>query len=131
MDSVQGREVRTTTWNRLYTQSLFHPIKSLTLAFWVWKALLGLVIIGSPGPGYDTSTTLAEGAELTADFGQLGYPSTLLKFVRWDSIYLVRIAERGYLFEQEWAFGYGYTRLLSLLASGTTHLFFQLLFAAL
>ncbi|KAH2444774.1 ER membrane glycoprotein subunit of the GPI transamidase complex-like protein [Aspergillus fumigatus] len=40
-----------------------------------------------------------------------------IRFVRWDSIYFVHAAEHGYVFEQEWAFGYGYTRLLALLAS--------------
>ncbi|KAL2001008.1 hypothetical protein VTN02DRAFT_2353 [Thermoascus thermophilus] len=117
MHSVRGRDVQTTAWKRWSSQPLAHPIQSLTLAFGVWKALLALVIVGCPGPGYDTSTTLAGGAELAADFGQLGDSSALRKFVRWDSIYFVRIADRGYLFEQEWAFGYGYTRLLSLLSS--------------
>ncbi|CRG84749.1 phosphatidylinositol glycan, class V [Talaromyces islandicus] len=76
-----------------------HPIRSLAVLFVVWKALLFLVVAYCPGPGYDTSTTLLTETDESA---------RILKFVRWDAIYFVRTAERGYLFEQEWAFSYGY-----------------------
>ncbi|KAB8213763.1 GPI mannosyltransferase 2 [Aspergillus novoparasiticus] len=99
-----------------------NPIRSLSLAFWLWKALLFLVIIGCPGPGYDTSTGLlpyqesaASGAKLEAiRHAPFSFP---LKLVRWDSIYFVHIVRDHYVFEQEWAFGYGYTRILSFLTS--------------
>jgi hypothetical protein len=84
-----------------------HPIRSLTALFVVWKALLFLIVANCPGPGYDTSTTLLAEADESA---------RILKFVRWDAIYFVRAAERGYLFEQEWAFSYG--RVLRVFTSG-------------
>ncbi|GAD94438.1 DUF409 domain protein [Paecilomyces variotii No. 5] len=108
-------------WEHAYKQALVHPVKSLTAIFWTWKLLLFLVITLSPGPGYDTCTTLLPRNSDTSDpagnFGYAGLPAILLRFVRWDSIYFLRVAERGYLFEQEWAWGYGYTKLLSSLTS--------------
>lgn len=101
---------------------LSHPIRSLTIAFGLWKALIFLIVIGCPGPGYDTSTSLlpylssGAGDVISRDVKHAPILA-LLKFTRWDSIYFVHIAERGYVFEQEWAFGYGYTRVLAFLAS--------------
>ena len=90
---------------------LDNPIRSLTVAFWLWKVLLYSVVTLCPGLGYDTSTSLL----------LYGDPATQslsgpLKFARWDSIYFVDIAEKGYTFEQQWAFGY--PKLLSLFVSG-------------
>lgn len=114
------------TWERAYNQALLHPVRSLTIIFWTWKLLLFLTVVLSPGPGYDTCSTLMPSGnpdtDLASDFGHLGLPPVLLRFVRWDSIYFLQIAERGYLFEQEWAFGYGYT--LSIFTSGTLLLAF-------
>ena len=69
-----------------------------------WRALILLTATLSPGPGYDTSTDLV-----------LPGQPLLNKLVRWDAIYFTQIARRGYLFEQEWAFSWGFTRLLSFL----------------
>lgn len=91
---------------------LDNPVRSLTLAFWLWKALLFLAIVACPGPGYDTSTTLIPYEDLTPGEA-LPLP---LRFARWDSIYFLHAAEHGYVFEQEWAFGY--PRLLGLFISG-------------
>lgn len=88
------------------------PARTLTLWFWSWKLLLLLIVLASPGPGYDTSTTIL------APISGSRLPSILLKLVRWDSIYYVNIAQRGYLYEQEWAFGYG--QVLSILSRGGT-----------
>lgn len=94
---------------------LDNPIRSLTLAFWAWKVLLYIVITTCPGLGYDTSTSLLS----YDDSAVVGKPEPLsgpLKFARWDSIYFLDIAEKGYIFEQEWAFGY--PKLLSIFVSG-------------
>lgn len=120
-----------TQWRQRICGSInTYPISSLTACFVIWKLILVLVIITSPGPGYDTSTTLltspvpksGEIRETPASpFKSPLLRLSLLKFIRWDAIYFIRIAERGYLFEQEWAFGWGYTRLLSTLSSGGFH----------
>lgn len=89
------------------------PIRSLTVAFLLWKALVLGIVIACPGLGYDTSTTLIPYEY--ADFAtSLPWP---LKFTRWDSIYFLHSAEHGYVFEQEWAFSY--PRVLGLFVSGT------------
>lgn len=107
------------------TPLVHHPIKTLTLLFWAWKAILFLAIANCPGPGYDTSATLLsanaeDSLSSAAALNGSGSPiaAIVLKFVRWDSIYFVRVAQRGYVFEQEWASAYGYTRGLALLTSG-------------
>lgn len=38
--------------------------------------------------------------------------------MRWDAIYYVQIAHRGIVFEQEWAFGRGFTKVLAFFARG-------------
>ncbi|OTA62192.1 glycosyltransferase family 76 protein [Hypoxylon sp. EC38] len=82
-----------------------NPIRSLLGAFFAWKALLLVIVIGSGvGPAYDTSSTLlspeiASSNESTFDVAT--------KLTRWDSIYFIQVSRRGYLFEQEWAFGVG------------------------
>ncbi|KAI9891228.1 MAG: hypothetical protein M1814_002918 [Vezdaea aestivalis] len=90
--------------------SLRRPLRSLLLIFFVWKLVLLLIALCSPGPGYDTSTRI--------DFGW-AEPHTLKerlveKLTRWDALYFVRLAERGYVFEQEWAFGFGFSRSLGI-----------------
>ncbi|QSS49377.1 hypothetical protein I7I53_09705 [Histoplasma capsulatum var. duboisii H88] len=116
-------------WQWICGTLLDHPLSSLSVLFVFWKLLLLLAVVASPGPGYDTSTTLlpstasasATDSSLlgvgTVIGGGSGWSSSLLKLVRWDAIYFVSIAQRGYIFEQEWAFGYGYTKLLSFLSS--------------
>ena len=100
-----------------------HPIRFLILCFLAWKTLLLLVASASPGPGYDTSASLlgpAPGSvekparELPAPLGYLAE-----KLTRWDAIYYVKVANRGYLFEQEWAFGWGFTRTIAFCTAGT------------
>lgn len=78
--------------------------------------MLLLVALSSPGNGYDTSTTVL--------FTPYNEQSSLLqhalqKLVRWDAVYFTQMAHRGTRFEQEWAFGWGFVRLLNLSGRGT------------
>ncbi len=83
-----------------------------------------LVVIASPGNGYDTSTTLLLDSHAPKGIlTQLEPPPRTFhewfasKIVRWDAIYSVSIAKRGYIYEQEWFFGWGFTKLVSFIAS--------------
>jgi hypothetical protein len=96
------------------------PIQSLVCLFTAWKALLLLVALSSPGIGYDTSTALNQPY---VDGYRSGTVAAILdlvsvKLTRWDAIYFSKIASRGYLFEQEWAFAFGWTGLISFFSSG-------------
>jgi phosphatidylinositol glycan class V len=97
---------------------LASPRKTLLALFILWKSILLLIAVCSPGPGYDTSTTLAfEGAANdNAVVSLLTHLCT--KLTRWDAIYFTKVARRGYLFEQEWAFGWGFTKWINFFASG-------------
>lgn len=100
------------------TQILNRPKLSLILCFTLWKALLFTITLASPGPGYDSSATLLKPSP-THDFKDpTKIWSLLSKFVRWDAIYYIQIAHRGIVFEQEWAFGWGFTKLLAFFARG-------------
>ena len=112
---------RSASLNPVGLFSFRRPVRSLTIAFWIWKAIIFLAVVACPGPGYDTSTTLlpnqATGTlDVTSRIKHADSLSLPLRFVRWDSIYYVDVAENGYVFEQEWAFGYGYTKVLRLLS---------------
>ena len=104
---------------QIWTRPSASPIQSLVASFVAWKLLLLLVAVCSPGPGYDTSTSLLSSHGTDRN---LALPSALHylvgKLVRWDAIYIVTVADRGYLFEQEWAFGWGLTPLIALFAAG-------------
>ena len=101
--------------------SIRHPYRSLFSVFLLWKASLLLLAILTPGPGYDTSTTLFPWHKNTNQTEKI-IPSTLrrisIKLTRWDSIYFTEAARRGHLLEQEWAFSYAFSRFINLLASG-------------
>ncbi|PYI06831.1 GPI mannosyltransferase 2 [Aspergillus sclerotiicarbonarius CBS 121057] len=101
-----------------------HPYRSLISVFVLWKAFLLLLAILTPGPGYDTSTTLAQWHRDTRDIKGL-IPTILrqisTKLTRWDAIYFTEAARRGHVFEQEWAFSYAFSKLINLLAAGSEH----------
>lgn len=91
-----------------------HPVRSLAGAFAAWKALLLAIAVGSGvGPAYDTSTTLVSPLSLSPNESVFDLST---KLTRWDAIYFVQAARRGYLFEQEWAFGGGLPVVISSLA---------------
>jgi phosphatidylinositol glycan class V len=102
--------------------SLDRPYRSLLAVFVFWKTLLLLLAVFSPGPGYDTSTTLRLDRNATNAVGDGPFTASLrlvsTKLTRWDAIYFTEVASRDYIFEQEWAFGYGFTKLINFFANG-------------
>lgn len=98
---------------------LQHPVRSLIGAFAAWKTLLLAIAIGSGvGPAYDTSTTLVSPLVLSPKESAWDLAT---KLTRWDAIYYVQSARRGYLFEQEWAFGSGLPTVIAFFARGMLH----------
>ena len=96
-----------------------HPIVSLSTIFVVWKSIIILTALASPGVGYDTCAGLLSfDMNATTHFsdtpGQA--QSQWLKFVRWDAIYFTQMAEHGHVYEQEWAFGIGLSSAISWIA---------------
>ncbi|KAH7342948.1 GPI mannosyltransferase 2 [Rhexocercosporidium sp. MPI-PUGE-AT-0058] len=94
------------------------PVRSLLTLFVGWKALLLLVAVCSPGLGYDTSASLFYGGPDHGSQLPLALRYIVGKLTRWDAIYFVKTSRRGYLFEQEWAFGWGFTRVIALCVGG-------------
>lgn len=94
------------------------PRFALTRAFVAWKSLLLLVAAagGSLGPPYDTSTTLIQPHAASFRESPLDLATRL---TRWDAIYFVQSARRGYVYEQEWAFGLGLPTIISRIVQGT------------
>jgi phosphatidylinositol glycan class V len=101
--------------------AVFDPLTAsqdyrLTSIFVAWKSFLTLLTAICPGPGYDTSGLILFGgnehrhtAFLSSSYGD----RIALKLLRWDSLYFVMTAKRGYLYEQEWAFSWAYSKFLS------------------
>ena len=87
----------------LLNKSVDSPQTSLCILFVLYKSLLNIIAACSPSNGNDSSTLLA------------GYPDggPISKLVKWDGIWFTNLAQRGYKFEQDYAFGYGYTNLIS------------------
>lgn len=105
-----------------HTVSRKRCIQLLTLYFLAYKSCLLFLALLSPGPGYDTSTSLLESpppmqslfVDPSSDF-----KNRVLKLVRWDAIYYTSLAARGHVFEQEWAFGIGLSGVISRLRAGS------------
>lgn len=96
-----------------------NPYATLTVIFVGWKVLLLAIAVGSQvAPTYDTSSSLL----LTPDQQLHLHPirTFLTRLTSWDAIYFVKAAQRGYLFEQEWAFGSALPRCVSLLLRGNS-----------
>lgn len=92
-------------------------IKLLVVIFAAWKILLLALAAFCPGPGYDTSSLIlvVPGPSRHDTFTSLSRSDRLnLNLFRWDALYTVKAAERGKVHEQEWAFSWAYSRVLSL-----------------
>ncbi|KAH8722250.1 GPI mannosyltransferase 2 [Ilyonectria robusta] len=81
------------------------PFLSLTAAFAAWKAFLLAIALGAAGASdYDTSTSVffdvLYGSEAPV-------PTVAARLTRWDALYFMSSAHRGYVYEQEWAFAMG------------------------
>ena len=100
---------------------LDHPKLYLVLNFIAWKLVLLCIALTSPGPGYDTSTELLRPFPdlAQANSGTRSEPALRLRsLVRWDAVYYTQVARRGYLWEQEWAFGWGFTNFIAVISKG-------------
>ncbi|KAI1410669.1 glycosyltransferase family 76 protein [Hypoxylon sp. FL1857] len=90
------------------------PIRSLVGVFVTWKIVLLLITIGTgEGSAYDTSTTLLSPEIASSNESAFDVAT---KLTRWDSLYFIQASRRGYLFEQEWAFGAGLPTVISFLS---------------
>lgn len=84
----------------------FHKqqLKRVILVFLCWKVVVFSLLALCPGPGYDTSGLILlkeeDGIYLKASFSD----QIALKLLRWDALYFAKAAQRGYFYEQEWAF---------------------------
>jgi phosphatidylinositol glycan class V len=98
----------------------------LLCLFCAWKALLLAVVLAGPGDsdgGYDSSTQLhlggagSSGATHLAPLAPLA-ERLLRRLTRWDAVYFTQTAARGYVREQEWAFGWGFAAALRYASRG-------------
>lgn len=89
--------------------------RQLVAIFCAWKVLLLSIAVFVPGPGYDTSgLILLDGSpQRHASHAASSWGSRLgLNLLRWDALYFSTAAQRGIVYEQEWAFSPAYSRLL-------------------
>lgn len=104
-----------------WVRPLDHPKGFLVLSFIAWKLILLCIALTTPGPGYDTSTVLLHPyinlAQAKSGF-EWEPASRLRSLVRWDAIFYTQLARHGYLWEQEWAFGWGFTSLVAVTSRG-------------
>ncbi|EJT80331.1 GPI mannosyltransferase 2 [Gaeumannomyces tritici R3-111a-1] len=94
------------------------PTSTVIRLFAAWKGTLLLIALGSAivGPAYDTSGGLLladRGGDILDNHSTTAVSAVLTRLVSWDAIYFVESADRGYVFEQEWAFGYGPPTIIS------------------
>ncbi|KAL8834620.1 MAG: hypothetical protein Q9170_003668 [Blastenia crenularia] len=103
----------------LSTWQLERPRGSLVALSVIWKLILLSIACTSPYPGYDTSTAILISNEVPNTKCHYSVESALKalgsRLTRWDAIYFTQSSRRGALFEQEWAFGWGFTKLLKIM----------------
>lgn len=91
--------------------------RQLVLIFCAWKTLLFSLTALCPGPGYDTSGLILTDASTNryANFEESSrFDRFVLNIFRWDALYFVKAAERGVIFEQEWAFSPAFSWLIGV-----------------
>lgn len=91
--------------------------RQLVLVFCAWKTLLFTLAALCPGPGYDTSGLLLLDPSLNRYANIKLYSRfqhIILNLFRWDALYFVKAAQRGLVFEQEWAFSPAFSKLLGV-----------------
>lgn len=102
-----------------------HPVSSLFAIFVAWKFLIVLLVLFSPGIGYDTSTdllSLDSHVRTLVSATPTSMQNRWFKFVRWDAVYFTHMAKEGHVYEQEWAFGIGLSTVMSWVAAGELRL---------
>ncbi|KPM34742.1 GPI mannosyltransferase 2 [Neonectria ditissima] len=90
------------------------PLLSLAAAFAAWKTfLLAVALAAAAAPDYDTSTAVFFDAVYgPAAAARPPPPALAARLTRWDALYFVASAHRGYVYEQEWAFAAGLPALV-------------------
>lgn len=94
------------------------PWAIICFTFLVVKSLLLLVTFASPAPGYDTSSQLYFSPPEHHHSAAAKTPALVYKFVRWDAFYFLSVARDGYRWEQQWAFGWGWTQTIAHTVTG-------------
>ena len=90
--------------------------RRLVVFFWAWKLLLLALAFASPGNGYDTSTRILfdqYDASTTESYLSRALERVVLRLTRWDGIYFATSSERGHVNEQEWAFSWFLTDIVT------------------
>lgn len=93
-----------------------HALTKITQLFVLYKSILLSIVLIVPRE-YDTSSKLILiGCAPDASIGWKLLARIIEKLVIWDNVFFVSAAERGIIYEQEWAFG----RLWSMLIGALT-----------
>ncbi|KAI1178328.1 GPI mannosyltransferase 2 [Nemania sp. FL0916] len=101
-----------------YHAKTMRPFQSLIQIFLAWKAFLFAIALGSGvSPAYDTSSTLLSSDRATFHESIFDLATRL---TRWDAIYFIKASQRGYLYEQEWAFASGLPTVIATLTKGAS-----------
>lgn len=107
---------------RVAGASISSSITRIIALFLIWKLLLLVLAALSPGTGYDTSSSL-----LLPAVDVEKYPSTpsqasarvLNRLVRWDAVHFLGVAQHGDRYEQDRAWGWLYTTVLTSATKGS------------